>query len=90
MLNPSAHIDAICVDHDHRGRADVEVTVDQRELVERARRGDHDAFAALVDPALARLDAAARIILRDPELARDAVNCSEAPHPTSRLTAPWS
>jgi len=47
--------------------------VDQRELVERARRGDHDAFAALVDPALARLDAAARLILRDPELARDAV-----------------
>jgi RNA polymerase sigma-70 factor (ECF subfamily) len=47
--------------------------VDQRELVERAKRGDHDAFAALVDPALARLDAAARLILRDPELARDAV-----------------
>jgi RNA polymerase sigma-70 factor, ECF subfamily len=47
--------------------------VDQRELVGRARRGDHDAFAGLVDPALARLDAAARLILRDPELARDAV-----------------
>jgi RNA polymerase sigma-70 factor (ECF subfamily) len=47
--------------------------VDQRELVERARRGDHDAFAGLIDPALARLDAAARLILRDPELARDAV-----------------
>jgi RNA polymerase sigma-70 factor (ECF subfamily) len=47
--------------------------VDQRELVERAKRGDHDAFAGLVDPALARLDAAARLILRDPELARDAV-----------------
>jgi RNA polymerase sigma-70 factor (ECF subfamily) len=42
-------------------------------LVERARQGDHDAFAQLVDPALARLDAAARLILRDPELARDAV-----------------
>ena len=51
----------------------VEVTVDQRELVGRARRGDHDAFATLVDPSLARLDAAARLILRDPELARDAV-----------------
>jgi RNA polymerase sigma-70 factor, ECF subfamily len=51
----------------------VEATVDQRGLVERARRGDHDAFAALVDPSLARLDAAARLILRDPELARDAV-----------------
>jgi RNA polymerase sigma-70 factor (ECF subfamily) len=47
--------------------------VDQRELVGRAKRGDHDAFAQLVDPALARLDAAARLILRDPELARDAV-----------------
>jgi RNA polymerase sigma-70 factor (ECF subfamily) len=47
--------------------------VDQRELVECARRGDPDAFARLVDPALARLDAAARLILRDPELARDAV-----------------
>jgi RNA polymerase sigma-70 factor, ECF subfamily len=51
----------------------LEGAVDQRELVERARRGDHDAFAALVDPSLARLDAAARLILRDPELARDAV-----------------
>ena len=50
-----------------------EATVDQRVLVERARQGDHDAFAQLVDPALARLDAAARLILRDPELARDAV-----------------
>ena len=47
--------------------------MDQRGLVGRARRGDHDAFAELVDPALARLDAAARLILRDPELARDAV-----------------
>jgi RNA polymerase sigma-70 factor (ECF subfamily) len=47
--------------------------VNQRELVERARQGNHDAFAGLVDPALARLDAAARLILRDPELARDAV-----------------
>ena len=47
--------------------------MDQRELVERAKRGDHDAFAQLVDPALARLDAAARLIVRDPELARDAV-----------------
>jgi RNA polymerase sigma-70 factor, ECF subfamily len=47
--------------------------VDQRDLVERAREGDHDAFAELVDARLARLDAAARLILRDPELARDAV-----------------
>ena len=47
--------------------------MDQRDLVERAKRGDHDAFAALAGPAVARLDAAARLILRDPELARDAV-----------------
>jgi RNA polymerase sigma-70 factor (ECF subfamily) len=47
--------------------------VDQRELVERAGRGDHDAFAQLVRERIARLDAAARLILHDPELARDAV-----------------
>ena len=47
--------------------------MDQRDAVERAKRGDHDAFADLVDGRLARLDAAARLILRDPELARDAV-----------------
>jgi RNA polymerase sigma-70 factor (ECF subfamily) len=42
-------------------------------LVELAREGDHDAFAVLAGAAIARLDAAARLILRDPELARDAV-----------------
>jgi RNA polymerase sigma-70 factor (ECF subfamily) len=47
--------------------------LDQRALVERARRGDHDAFAALVRGRIGRLDTAARLILRDPELARDAV-----------------
>jgi RNA polymerase sigma-70 factor (ECF subfamily) len=47
--------------------------VDQRDLVERAKRGDHDAFATLASDAVARLDAAARLILRDPELARDGV-----------------
>jgi RNA polymerase sigma-70 factor (ECF subfamily) len=47
--------------------------VDQRELIDRAKRGDHDAFASLVDGALRRLDAAARLILRDPDLAQDAV-----------------
>ncbi len=47
--------------------------MDQRDRVERARQGDHDAFADLVDARLARLDAAARLILRDPELAHDAV-----------------
>jgi RNA polymerase sigma-70 factor, ECF subfamily len=49
------------------------VAVDQRELVERAQRGDHDAFAVLAGMFVARLDAAARLILRDRELARDAV-----------------
>ena len=47
--------------------------MDQRGLVERARGGDHDAFAELARAAVVRLDAAARLILRDPELARDAV-----------------
>ncbi len=47
--------------------------MDKRELIDRARRGDHDAFAELVDGALRRLDAAARLILRDPYLAQDAV-----------------
>jgi RNA polymerase sigma-70 factor (ECF subfamily) len=49
------------------------VAVDQRELVERASRGDHDAFAQLLRESIARLEAVARLILRDPELARDAV-----------------
>jgi RNA polymerase sigma-70 factor (ECF subfamily) len=47
--------------------------VDQRGLVEQAQRGDHDAFAVVTRAAVARLDAAARLILRDRELARDAV-----------------
>jgi RNA polymerase sigma-70 factor, ECF subfamily len=47
--------------------------MDQRDLVERAGRGDHDAFAVLVRGSIARLEAVARLILRDPELARDAV-----------------
>jgi RNA polymerase sigma-70 factor (ECF subfamily) len=47
--------------------------VDQRRLVERARGGDHDAFSELARAAVVRLDGAARLILRDPELARDAV-----------------
>lgn len=47
--------------------------MDQRGLVERASRGDHEAFGALVDGSIARLESAARLILRDSELARDAV-----------------
>ena len=47
--------------------------MDRRALVERAKQGDHDAFAELVRAAIVRLDGAARLILRDPDLARDAV-----------------
>jgi RNA polymerase sigma-70 factor (ECF subfamily) len=49
------------------------VAVDKRELVERAGRGDSDAFALLVGVTIAHQEAVARLILRDPELARDAV-----------------
>jgi RNA polymerase sigma-70 factor (ECF subfamily) len=47
--------------------------VDQRGLVERAAKGDHDAFAVLAPVVLPRLSGVAQLILRDPELARDAV-----------------
>jgi RNA polymerase sigma-70 factor (ECF subfamily) len=58
-----------------RGRtvASPRVAVDQRELVERAGRGDHDAFAQIVGASIAQLGAVAHHILRDPDLARDAV-----------------
>ena len=45
----------------------------RRELVERARSGDHDAFAQLAATALGRSYNIARLILRDHELAQDAV-----------------
>ena len=59
----------------NRGRSprQPEGSVDQTGLVERASRGDHEAFGVLVGGHLARLDTAARLILRDPDLARDAV-----------------
>jgi RNA polymerase sigma-70 factor (ECF subfamily) len=47
--------------------------VDQLGLVDRARQGDRQAFAELVRVSGARLDATARLILRDPDLAQDAV-----------------
>jgi RNA polymerase sigma factor (sigma-70 family) len=47
--------------------------VDRSELVDRARHGDRHAFAELVRASGARLDATARLILRDRELAQDAV-----------------
>jgi RNA polymerase sigma-70 factor, ECF subfamily len=45
----------------------------QLELVEQARGGDHDAFAVLVRAATPRLYGAAKLILRDPDRAQDAV-----------------
>ena len=45
----------------------------QRDLVERARTGDHDAFSELAGAAISRLDATAWLVLRDPEQAKDAV-----------------
>jgi RNA polymerase sigma-70 factor (ECF subfamily) len=45
----------------------------QSDLVERARKGDHDAFAELAGAAISRLDAAAWLMLRDVEQAKDAV-----------------
>jgi RNA polymerase sigma-70 factor, ECF subfamily len=44
-----------------------------RDLVVRAREGDHDAFAELATQSLGRLTAAARMILRDEYGAQDAV-----------------
>ena len=50
-----------------------EAIVDQHGLVTRARDGDRHAFAELARASGARLDATARLILRDPDLAQDAV-----------------
>ena len=45
----------------------------QRELVVRARKGDHDAFTRLVDGSVDRLYTVANLILRDLDRAQDAV-----------------
>ena len=45
----------------------------QRDLVEAARRGDHEAFEVLASTAGDRLYATARLILRSSDLAEDAV-----------------
>lgn len=45
----------------------------QRDLVVRAQGGDHDAFSVLAGAAIGRLDSAARLILRDADVAQDAV-----------------
>jgi RNA polymerase sigma factor (sigma-70 family) len=44
-----------------------------RDLVVRARAGDRDAFSQLVATRITRLDAVARLITREPERAKDAV-----------------
>ena len=44
----------------------------QRDLVERAMAGDHDAFSALARASIGRLFSAARLILRDDGRAEDA------------------
>src|SRR5215204_4675379 len=44
-----------------------------RTLVERARQGDHDAFAMLAESSTDRLYGVATLILRDPDRAQDAV-----------------
>jgi RNA polymerase sigma-70 factor (ECF subfamily) len=45
----------------------------KRDLVERARKGDHDAFAELAGATISRLDATAWLMLRDKDRAMDAV-----------------
>jgi RNA polymerase sigma-70 factor (ECF subfamily) len=45
----------------------------QRELVDRAKRGDHDAFTRLVDGSVDRLYTVANLILGDADRAKDAV-----------------
>ena len=45
----------------------------QRDLVERARKGDHDAFAELAGAAISRLDATDWLMIRDADRATDAV-----------------
>ena len=45
----------------------------QRQLVQRAQSGDHEAFSVLVRGSYPRLFAVARLVLRDPDRAQDAV-----------------
>ena len=53
----------------------------QRELVERARSGDREAFSVLAGTSISRLYAVANLILRDGDRAQDAVQ--------EALTAAW-
>jgi hypothetical protein len=56
----------------------------QRDLVERARKGDHDAFAELAGAAISRLDPAAWLMLRDVEQAKDVI-CPRCAIPTDSM-----
>jgi DNA-directed RNA polymerase specialized sigma24 family protein len=47
--------------------------VHARDLVERAHTGNHDAYTALAGTMMGRLEAAAMLILRDPDRADEAV-----------------
>ena len=49
----------------------------QRDLVERARAGDHSAFSELARASIGRLYGAAWLILRDDERAEDATLTSD-------------
>ena len=69
VLNP-ASITLPTRGHDARGAREAWLNV---ELVERARNGDRDAFAQLVPMVADRLYAIAYRILRDPDLAQDAL-----------------
>src|SRR5262245_4765351 len=53
----------------------------QRDLVLRAKSGDHDAFAVLAEDAIGRLHRTARLILRSDDAAADAVQ--------DALTSAW-
>jgi Sigma-70 region 2 len=74
IRNPCRDSGAIPCEHGQAGGADGEAKGHvESEVVERAQRGDHDAFATLVGATVARSDAVARLILRDPERAKDAI-----------------
>ena len=61
------------IEHDHRGVPMPRRPWTSEDSSSERGEGDHDAFAELARGAVTRLDRAARLILRDPELARDAV-----------------
>ena len=70
-MKDRAPASVILPEHD-RVRAGIEAAV-SIDLVERAQRGDHEAFEALVRPHLDRLGAVANRILRDDYAAEDAL-----------------